>query len=103
AIASECRADPAVMAADAWAYLHVDDAAEAVWLALTRPFSGFHPVFLAAGRTLDPRPTAELIATYHPGSEVRRAIPGHATPIDTGAIERLLGFRATRLLEIPAL
>ncbi|GAA2331329.1 NAD(P)-dependent oxidoreductase [Dactylosporangium salmoneum] len=102
-VARASRDDPAGMAADSWSYLHIDDAAEAAWLALTRPVSGFHPVFLAAPRTLDPRPTAELIAEFHPGAEVRRPIPGRATPIDTGAIERLLGFGATRLLDVPPL
>jgi nucleoside-diphosphate-sugar epimerase len=102
-MARACRADPAVMAADAWSYMHVDDAAEAVHRAVTRPVSGFHPLFLAAPRTMDPRPTEELIAAYHPESEVRRPIPGHATPIDTTRIERLLDFRATRLLDVPAL
>ncbi|MFD0581505.1 NAD-dependent epimerase/dehydratase family protein [Dactylosporangium darangshiense] len=103
AMARTCRADPAAMAADSWSYLHADDAAEAVRLALTRPVAGFHPVFLAAPRTMDPRPTAELIAAHHPGAEVRRAVAGHDTPIDTSRIERLLGFHATRLLDIPPL
>lgn len=100
-LARQCRADPASMAADSWSYLHVDDAAEAVWLALSRPVTGFHPLLLAAPRTLAERPTEELIARYHPGTEIRRAIPGRSTPIDTGAIERLLGFRATRVLDGP--
>jgi nucleoside-diphosphate-sugar epimerase len=103
AMAARCRAEPAAMAPDVWSYLHVDDAAEAVHLALTRPVSGFHPVFLAAPRTMDPRPTRELMAAHHPDAEVRRDVAGHATPIDTGRIERLLGFRAGRLLDVPPL
>ncbi|WP_432994274.1 NAD-dependent epimerase/dehydratase family protein [Dactylosporangium sp. CA-233914] len=97
-VAEACRADPWSMAPDSWSYLHVDDAAEAVWLAATRPVTGFHPVLLAAPQTLAAEPTLDLIARYHPGTQVRADIPGRATPIDTGAIERLLGFRATRLL-----
>ncbi|MGI5244183.1 NAD-dependent epimerase/dehydratase family protein [Dactylosporangium sp. CA-139066] len=103
AMARRCRSDPSVMAPDSWSYLHVDDAAEAVFLALTRPVTGFHPVFLAAPRTMDPRPTAELIAAHHPDAQVRRPIAGHGTPIDTARIERLLDFRATRLLDVPPL
>lgn len=100
-IAELCRARPGTMAADSWSYLHVDDAAEAVWLALSRPVTGFHPVFLAAPQTLSARPTLELIAAHHPDTPVRAPIPGHATPINTAAIERLLTFRATRILNVP--
>ncbi|WP_433088026.1 NAD-dependent epimerase/dehydratase family protein [Dactylosporangium sp. CA-052675] len=96
--ASRCERDPSTMAADSWSYLHVDDAAEAVWLALTRPVTGMHPVLLAAPHTMSDLSTMEVIARYHPGTELRATIPGTATPIDTGAIERLLGFRATRSL-----
>jgi nucleoside-diphosphate-sugar epimerase len=96
--ADGCRRDPAPMAPDSWSYLQVDDAAEAVWLALTRPVTGFHPVLLAAPETMADRPTMDLIAEYHPDTEVRTPIPGRATPIDTTAVERLLGFRATRTL-----
>jgi nucleoside-diphosphate-sugar epimerase len=98
AVAAACDRDPSAMAPDSWSYLHVDDAAEAVWLSLTRPVTGFHPVYLAAPQTLSTRSTMDLIAEYHPGTELRAEIPGHHTPINTGAIERLLGFRATRLL-----
>ncbi|MEU7869972.1 NAD(P)-dependent oxidoreductase [Dactylosporangium sp. NPDC049140] len=97
-MAARCARDPSAMAADSWSYLHVDDAAEAVWLALTRPVTGFHPVLLAAPRTLSEHPTMDLIARYHPQTEIRASIPGTATPIDTRAIEHLLSFRATRML-----
>jgi nucleoside-diphosphate-sugar epimerase len=91
--AAELRADPAAGARNSWAYLHVDDAAEAAWLAASRPLRGFHRVFLAAEETLSHRPTGELIAAHHPGVPVRRPIEGRRVPIDTGAAERLLGFR----------
>ena len=35
----------------------------------------------------------ELIAAHHPGVPLRAPIPGRRVPIDTGAAERLLGFR----------
>ncbi len=96
AAAADIRADPAKGARNSWAYLHVDDAAEAAWLAATRPLSGFHRIFLAAGETLSDRPTQELIARYHPGVPLRAPIPGRRTPIDTTAAERLLGFTPLR-------
>ncbi|WP_432841120.1 NAD-dependent epimerase/dehydratase family protein [Dactylosporangium sp. CA-092794] len=99
-VAQKCARDPGTMAADSWSYLHADDAAEAVWLGLTRPVRGVHPLLLAAPETMSATPTEELIARYHPDTPLRRPIPGRATPIDTGAIERLLGFHATRLLPV---
>ncbi|WP_433043140.1 NAD-dependent epimerase/dehydratase family protein [Dactylosporangium sp. CS-033363] len=93
-----CEREPAKMAADSWSYLHVDDAAEAVWLALTRELQGFHAVLLAAPTTMAAASTVELIRRYHGETELREDIPGHRSPIDTTAIERLLGFRATRTL-----
>lgn len=91
--ADDIRADPAAGARNSWAYLHVDDAAEAAWLAASQPVTGFHRCFLAAGDTLAAEPTEDLIARYHPGVPVRAPIPGRRTPIDTTAAERLLGFR----------
>ncbi|MEV4510587.1 NAD(P)-dependent oxidoreductase [Dactylosporangium sp. NPDC049525] len=98
--AAEMRADPAAGARNSWAYLHVDDAAEAAWLAASRPLKGFHRLFLAAPETLSPQPTEELIAAHHPGVPVRTPIEGRRVPIDTGAAERLLGFRAAYTLPL---
>lgn len=95
------RARPGAMAADSWSYLHVDDAAEAAWLAASRPVTGFHPLFLAAAQTMAPWPTERLIADHHPGTPIRTPIPGRATPIDTSAIEALLDFHPTHHLTIP--
>ncbi|MFC5008022.1 NAD-dependent epimerase/dehydratase family protein [Dactylosporangium cerinum] len=93
--AADVRTDPVAAARNSWAYLHVEDAAEAAWLAASAPLRGFHRVFLAAPETLADRPTEELIAEYHPGVPVRTAIPGRRVPIDTTAAERLLGFRSS--------
>ncbi|GAA2629219.1 NAD(P)-dependent oxidoreductase [Dactylosporangium fulvum] len=100
--AKRVRDDASAMARDSWAYLHVDDAAEAVRLAVSRPVTGFHPVFLAAAETMAPWPTEELIRRHHPDTPIRAPIPGRATPIDTTAIETLLGFRPTHVLQITA-
>jgi nucleoside-diphosphate-sugar epimerase len=91
--AADVRADPEQGARNSWAYLHVDDAAEAAWLAASAPVKGFHRVFLAAPDTLSDLPTEDLIAAHHKGVPVRTPIPGRRVPIDTGAAERLLGFR----------
>jgi nucleoside-diphosphate-sugar epimerase len=93
-------ADPAVGAAEVWSYLDVRDAAEACRLGVTVPVRGYHAVFVAAPQTLAPFLTEELVAAYHPRSELRRPIPGRDVPIDLGAAEDLLGFRARHLVEL---
>lgn len=86
--------DPGSLAADVWAYLHTTDAARACWLGLTAATSGFHAVFLAAPDTSVPYPTADLVAAFHPGVELRAPFPGRTCPIDVSAATALLGFRA---------
>ncbi|MFI1094199.1 NAD-dependent epimerase/dehydratase family protein [Streptomyces sp. NPDC020917] len=96
-------ADPMAGAPDVWSYLDVRDAAEACWLAITAPLTGFHKVFLAAPETLAPYPTAKLMAAYHPVTEARRELLGREVPIDTGAARRLLGFCPRHLIDMDPL
>lgn len=96
----ELAADPATGAAELWTYLDVQDAAEATWLAATVALQGFHKVFVAAPDTSVPYPTTDLLAVYHPHVEVRAPLPGRTAPLDLRAAERLLGFRARRLLDV---
>ncbi|MFG3061774.1 NAD-dependent epimerase/dehydratase family protein [Streptomyces sp. NPDC048231] len=92
--------DPGAAAADSWAYLGVEDAAQVAWHAVTKPLTGFHVVFAAAPDILAPYRTEELIATYHPDTPIRRPIPGRRTPIDTTAATRLLGFTARAMTDL---
>jgi nucleoside-diphosphate-sugar epimerase len=93
-------ADPGSAAMDSWAYLDVRDAAEATRQALTAPATGFHAVFVAAPEILAPYATEDLIAAYHPGTPLRRRLPGRAVPIDVSAGTRLLGFTARHRVEL---
>lgn len=93
-------ADPANGAPELWTYLDVRDAAEAAWLALTVPLQGFHKLFVAAPDTLVPYPTADLLAAYHPDTEVRAPLLGRAAPLDLRAAQRLLGFQARHLIDV---
>lgn len=92
--------DPGLGAAELWTYLDVEDAAEATRLAATVALEGFHKVFVAAPDTFTPYPTADLVAAFHPGVEVRAPMPDRTAPLDLRAAERLLGFRARRLLDL---
>lgn len=97
-------ADPGGQPArEAWAYLDVRDAAEAVRLGLVADLTGVHRLFLAAPEILAPYPTEELIRAHHPDSEIRRPLPGRTTPIDTEPAARVLGFAARHVVAVPAL
>ncbi|GAA2758287.1 NAD-dependent epimerase/dehydratase family protein [Actinopolymorpha rutila] len=96
--AAQVRADPAEAVRELWAYLDLRDAAEAIRLGVESGVPGFHPVYVMAPDTLADRPTAELIARYHPGSEVRTPLVGRQTPYVITRAEELLGFHARHLV-----
>jgi nucleoside-diphosphate-sugar epimerase len=83
--------DPGKDVRNLWGYVEAGDAARACRLALDAP-AGFHPVIVSAGDTLCAAPTEELVRTYHPKTELRRPIPGTASPWSTERARRLLGF-----------
>ncbi|MFD6178253.1 MULTISPECIES: NAD-dependent epimerase/dehydratase family protein [unclassified Isoptericola] len=99
AFAAARASDPALGASDLWAYLDVRDAATAAALALDVEEPGAHVVDVAAPETLVPFATRDLLARYHPGTEVRADLPGRTVPVDLAPAERLLGFRARHLLD----
>ncbi|GLW10240.1 epimerase [Microtetraspora sp. NBRC 13810] len=86
--------DPGSGVKELWTYLDLRDAAHAAFLAVTRPVSGYHAVFVTAPDILAPQPTEELLDRFHPEVERRAPLPGRAVPIDLGRAERLLGFTA---------
>lgn len=92
--------DPAGGAKDLWTYLDVRDAAEAAWLAITRPFTGFQVVFVAAPNIVAPQPTEELLAKFHPGVERRGGarFADRDVPLDLTLSRGLLGFEARYVL-----
>ncbi|MDH2428150.1 NAD(P)-dependent oxidoreductase [Sphaerisporangium sp. TRM90804] len=92
--AAAYAADPGAGVRELWSHLDTRDAARANLLAVTRPVTGYHVLGLAAATTLAPYPTARLLDLYLPGVVRRATMPDRVTPIDVGAAERLLGFRA---------
>lgn len=88
-------------ARDFWTYLDLRDAARAARLAITRPLSGFHVIFVAAPRTLAREPTEDLLARYHRGVPRRDGtpIPGRTAPIDLSRAREVLGFEAEHLYD----
>lgn len=87
-------ADPGPAAPELWLYLDARDAARASELALGVVDPGAHVVFVAAGHTLVPYRTEDLLDVYHPTVPRRRALPGRTAPVDLSRAELLLGFTA---------
>ena len=87
-------------AKEGWSYLDARDAARAVERSLLCSTPGAHPVFVAAGTTLLPYPTEDLIDRYGRDRPRLRRFVGREVPIDLTLARTLLGFRAEHLLDI---
>lgn len=94
--AAAVAVDPAEAAKELWAYLDIRDAAAATRLAVeyvaARSGSGWRSITVAAADLLSDRPLPELLARYHPGTEVR-ADMSRTPPYDPSPAETVLGFR----------
>jgi nucleoside-diphosphate-sugar epimerase len=96
--AAEVARDPAGLASELWAYLDVRDGARAFGLAVERDIPGCHVINVMAPDTYSAEPTAELLARYHPTTEIRRPIVGREVPFDLTRSRELLGFTAEHRL-----
>ena len=97
---SHVRDNPDATLREGWSYLDVRDAARAVYLSLVVPFSGVHPVLLAAPTTYFTEPTQELLEKWAPDVPRLRAFVGHEMLIDTTVAKTLLGFEAEHVLAV---
>jgi len=78
-----------------WAYIHGDDLARAVDLAVARPLpEGAHAVYVAAPDNGTIVPTAELVARFYPGVPVRGKLGQYQSLLSSERARRLLGFEA---------
>jgi nucleoside-diphosphate-sugar epimerase len=98
--AAEVARDPSGLACELWAYLDTRDAARAFRLAVERDIPGCHVINLMAPDTYARKPTAELLARYHPTTQIRRPIVGREVPFDLSRSRELLGFEAEYLLPL---
>jgi UDP-glucose 4-epimerase len=77
-----------------WAYVHGDDLARAVGLAVTRDVpAGFHAVYVVAPDNGTVLPTRELLARHYPDVPVREGLGEFASLISSEGAEKLLGAR----------
>jgi nucleoside-diphosphate-sugar epimerase len=99
AMSGHVKENPDATLREGWSYLDVRDAARAVYLSLTRPISGVHPVLLAAPDTYFDEPTQELLEKWAPDVPRLRPFVGHEMLIDLTVAKTLLGFRAEHVLD----
>ena len=87
---------------EGWSYLVLEDAIEAILLALVAPLNGSHTVLLAAETTRLPFETRELLDRYAPDVERRSSFEGRAGLVDTSAAKALLGWSPHHTLDVPS-
>jgi nucleoside-diphosphate-sugar epimerase len=77
-----------------WAYVHGDDLARAVELAVTCDIQpGFHAGYISAPDNGTAVPTARLIESFFPGVPVRRELAEFGSLVSSDRLDGLLGFR----------
>ncbi|MDQ1710142.1 MAG: hypothetical protein QOG49_1527 [Frankiaceae bacterium] len=86
---------------DGWSYLDTRDAARAVARALDRSGGDSIVVGVAAPVTLTPYPTEALIDAFLPGVPRRRTFAGREVPLDLTRAEKILGFFAEHVWQLP--
>ena len=96
--AAEVARDPSDLARELWAYLDVRDGARAFALAIERDIPGCHVINVMAPDTLSSEPTADLLARFHPTTELRRPMEGREVPFDLTRSRDLLEFSAAHRL-----
>lgn len=78
-----------------WGYVDARDAASICRLALESDVIGFEAFNVTAADTLAELPTEDLLRKYAPSVEIRRPIPGYASPYSIEKAKRLLGWAPT--------
>ena len=97
------RDDPKAGLREAWSYLTTTDAARAIELSLTAGTTGAHAFFLAAGNTLAPYRTEDLLKTFAPAVPRLRRFVDREVPIDLTPARSLIGFEALHEVDLPIL
>jgi hypothetical protein len=77
-----------------FAWIHVQDAARACWLAATAdlPPNTHHTLLASARDSTAPAPSREYIRQFFPEAEVRPGLAEYGSLMDCRLAERLIGF-----------
>jgi nucleoside-diphosphate-sugar epimerase len=82
-----------------WGYLDVRDACAALIAALENPLPGSSTYNFAAPDTMAPKPTAEMLAEYHPTSKLNSPLPGFTALTDLTAWIRDYKYMPVHLIK----
>lgn len=86
--------NPAGGAANLWTYVDTRDVARACRLALEADISGHEAFFVAAKNSFMKHDTAALVQEFYPEAEIRRALVGNQSLLDTSKARAQLGYEA---------
>jgi nucleoside-diphosphate-sugar epimerase len=86
------EADPSLRRWNLWGYIDTRDGALAVLRALENAGPGFDTFVIANADTVVSRPSAELVAEYFPGVELKRPLTGNETLLSIDKARRILHF-----------
>ena len=82
-----------------WGYLDLRDAAQGILTVLKVGGKGSTTYNFAAHDTTAPKPTLEMMAEYHPTTEIRKPLPGYESIIDCSLWRAVYGYEPKHLLD----
>ena len=82
-----------------WGYLDLRDAAQGILTVLKVGAKGSATYNFAAHDTTAPKPTLEMMAEYHPSTEIRKPLPGYESIIDCSLWRAVYGYEPKHLLD----
>ena len=81
-----------------WTYLDLRDAVKAVEVVINSNIKGAHVYNFAAPDIMAKAPTIELMAKFHPKTEIRSPLPGHTAPLSSQAFVDTFGYAPQYLI-----
>ena len=81
-----------------WTYLDLRDAVTAIEVVLNSNITGASVYNFAAPDIMAKAPTAELMAKFHPSTEIRRPLPGHTAPLSSQEFANTFGYAPRHLI-----
>ena len=81
-----------------WTYLDLRDAVTAIEIVLNSDITGASVYNFAAPEIMAKAPTAELMAKFHPTTEIRSPLPGHTAPLSSQEFVDTFGYAPRQLI-----
>lgn len=81
-----------------WTYLDLRDAVTAIEVVLNSNITGASVYNFAAPDIMAKAPTAELMAKFHPSTEIRSPLPGHTAPLSSQEFVNAFGYAPRHLI-----